>query len=230
MSARPFCTAIVVGGGSGKRMGGTQNKIFLDLNGMPVLAHTLLVFENCPLIDEIVLVGRKEEHRQCLEIAEQFRISKLVTVVSGGIQRRDSVWNGLQAANSQTKLAAVHDAARPFVSQDALAAVIETAARTKAATLGVRAKDTIKVCDRDNTVVSTPSRENLWLIQTPQVFDYNLICRAHRTITTPVTDDCALVEALGVSITVVEGGYTNIKLTTPEDIVYAGALLQAGIL
>lgn len=226
MNTHPFCTAVVVGGGAGKRMGGTKNKIFFDLNGLPVLAHTLLVMQRCPLIDEIVLVGRKEDREQCEEIAKQYSISKLISIVPGGAQRRDSVWNGLQAANPHTRLAAIHDAARPLVSQDALAAVITTAGRTAAATLGVRAKDTVKVCDRSNTVISTPNRENLWMIQTPQVFDYQLILRAHRTITTDVTDDCALVEAVGAPITVVEGSYTNIKLTTPEDMVYASALLR----
>ncbi len=223
------CTAIIVAGGEGKRMGGTKNKIFLDLNGIPVLAHTLLAFENCPLIKEIVLVSRKEERAQCADITRFYGISKISSIVPGGDQRQRSVYNGLKAAGSHTKLAAIHDAARPFVSQEDLSAVIRKANQTKAATLGVRTKDTIKICSRDQVVMSTPVRDQLWVIQTPQVFEYPLIMRAHETVTAPVTDDCSLVEAMGVPITVVEGSYSNLKLTTPEDVIFASALVKSGL-
>jgi len=222
-----FCSAIIVAGGKGTRMGLPQNKVFYELGKIPLLARTLLAFESCPLIQEIILVGREEEWPLCREIVNCFSITKLIALVPGGTERQHSVYNGLRAVSQKSNMVAIHDAARPFVTQAALQSVIEAATFHQAAALGVRCKDTVKLCDGNQTIEETLPRHNLWLVQTPQVFEKNLLLQAYDNIgDAVVTDDCSVVEQFGIYPLIVEGDYSNIKITTKEDLLFGEWLLQ----
>jgi 2-C-methyl-D-erythritol 4-phosphate cytidylyltransferase len=222
-----FCSTIVVAGGTGSRMGLSQNKVFCELGGIPILARTLLAFESCPFVQEIVLVGREDELSLCHEIVDKFSVTKLTALVPGGAQRQHSVYNGLSAVSDKCDIVAIHDAARPFVTQRAIKSVIDAAVSHRAAALGVKCKDTIKMCDDDQSICQTLPRDQLWLIQTPQVFERNLLVNAYDRIgDSIVTDDCSVVEHMGVSPLLVEGDYSNIKITTKEDLLFGEWFLQ----
>ncbi len=222
-----FTTAIVVAAGSSTRMG--VPKQFLTLGDRPVIAHTLAAFEKSASINEIVLVARPDDIDTLRELAREYAITKLSAIVPGGDTRRLSVANGVRACSPQTAILAIHDGARPLVSQNGISAVVEAAKTGGAAALAVRVKDTIKVADANGVVVSTPDRATLWSVQTPQVFGRDLYLRAMEFADAnalEVTDDCQMVEAVGFPIRLVEGEYTNLKITTPEDIRVAEGWLR----
>ncbi|MBR5540700.1 MAG: 2-C-methyl-D-erythritol 4-phosphate cytidylyltransferase [Clostridia bacterium] len=221
----PSVTAVIVAAGSSTRMG--IPKQFLPLNGRPLIAYTLAAFEQCAAIDAIVVVARKEDHDRVWEIARIGDITKLSTIVVGGRTRGESVRNGVDKC--KTDYVAIHDGARPLVTPTLIERVVRAAVQHGAATAAVHTKDTVKIADQNGMVLSTPDRTTLWNVQTPQVFSKDLYERAWQYASTrgrDVTDDCQLIEAIGQPVKLVEGCYTNIKVTTPEDVPFAEELLK----
>ncbi len=221
----PSVTAVIVAAGSSTRMG--TPKQFIPLLGRPLIAHTLAAFEQCAAIGEIVVVEREEDHTRLREIAETYGITKLSAVVCGGSTRQQSVRNGVNACHAD--YVAIHDGARPLVTPAIIELVIQGAVQYGAATAAVRTKDTVKIADENGVVITTPDRTALWNVQTPQIFEKALYERAWQHAVAQgldVTDDCQLVEALGQPVKLVEGSYTNIKVTTPEDVPFAEELLR----
>lgn len=233
---REKIAAIIPAAGSGKRMAAGVNKIWLPLDGVPVLDHTLNVFQNSPLIDEIVLVVNQTELSKFKSFLaarrEQYRIA--VNLVVGGAERQDSVAEGLNFLWGQTAkgnsygLVVVHDAARPLLTPELLAAVVEAGRESRAVALGVPVKDTIKYVEPDGLVVETPERSRVWAVQTPQVFDFKLLASAYQKAATGklrFTDDCGVVEYFEHPVRLIMGSYENIKITTAEDLILAEAIL-----
>ena len=220
--------AIIPAAGEGQRMGGTVAKQFLSLQGIPVLAHTLGVFDMSPDVDGVVLVVAPRQ-RQALKdsVLGPYPCRKLLGVVDGGSERQDSVASGLDAVPGDSELVVVHDGVRPLVSVDLLGAVLKAANEHGAALAAIPAGDTVKRA-RGEVVVETLERETIWLAQTPQAFQASLLRSAYEKAFRDkimVTDDAALVESLGVSVHLVPGSPENIKVTTPTDLVVAEAIL-----
>lgn len=225
-SVRPHITAVVVAAGSSRRMGGKLNKQFILIEGIPVLARTLRQFDSADSVTDTVVVCRGEDILDVRSMIYDFNIKKVSVVVPGGETRGDSVRAGLRAAGN-ADIIAIHDGARPFVLPEKINAVIADAERSGAAALGVMPKDTVKITDDDGFILSTPPRSSLALIQTPQVFRADIIKRAYEFSEKTgfsATDDCALAEKLGIPIRITEGDYTNIKVTTPDDLPTANAI------
>lgn len=225
--ALPAVCAVIVAAGSSRRMGG-ENKLLLPLNDAPVLAHTLSAFEKCAAIRDIVLVCREQDILPYSDLARAFGISKLRTVTRGGDSRTASVLAGITAAPEDTGLVAVHDGARPLVSEAVITEAVYAAAEYGAAAPVVPVKDSIKRIQDGNISADVP-RDTLAAVQTPQVFDRALLTRALETATREnrtFTDDCAAVEAMGQAVRATHGSYENIKITTPEDILVAEAFLH----
>ncbi len=225
--ALPAVCAVIVAAGSSRRMGG-ENKLLLPLAGAPVLAHTLSAFEKCAAIRDIVLVCREQDILPYTELAKSFGISKLRTVTRGGDSRTASVLAGITAAPEDAALVAVHDGARPLVSEAVITEAVYAAAECGAAAPVVPVKDSIKRIE-DGRIAADVPRDTLAAVQTPQVFSRAVLTRAlqaaareNRTF----TDDCAAVEAMGQAVRATHGSYENLKITTPEDILVAEALLQ----
>ncbi len=225
--ALPAVCAVIVAAGSSRRMGG-ENKLLLPLAGAPVLAHTLSAFEKCAAIRDIVLVCREQDILPYTELAKSFGISKLRTVTRGGDSRTASVLAGITAAPEDAALVAVHDGARPLVSEAVITEAVYAAAECGAAAPVVPVKDSIKRIE-DGRIAADVPRDTLAAVQTPQVFGRAVLTRAlqaaareNRTF----TDDCAAVEAMGQAVRATHGSYENLKITTPEDILVAEALLQ----
>lgn len=220
--------ALIPAAGSGSRMQADVSKQYLLLDGKPLLAHTLQVFAAHPAIDAIYLIVPPGDLDYCRrEIVERHAITGITQIVAGGAERQDSVANGLAACGAaDDDIILIHDGARPFVSSEIITAAIAAARQFAACTVGVPVKDTIKRVI-DGIVTETPERCQLWQVQTPQAFRYDLLRRAHvagRDCGGGATDDAVLVERLGHPVTMVAGSYTNLKITTPEDLVIARAL------
>lgn len=223
-----FTSAIIAASGNSTRMGFKYSKQFIDLNGKTVIERTLMAFENCDLIDEIIVVCREIDRDEIMSIASKF--SKFKAVVRGGDTRDRSVMNGVTACSDETEFFAIHDGARPLITTDEIKAVVSRAYETKAATLSTPVTDTIKVVDENDIITSTPNRAQLRAVQTPQVFEKELYLRAIDNAVKnnlSVTDDCSMVEALSEKVEVVTGSAENIKLTTAIDIVIAKAILDS---
>ena len=220
-------TALIVAAGIGSRMGGPVNKHLLLLAGRPVLAHTLAAFQTCPVIDDIVLVAGQDRLDVYQALADQYGISKLRRIVAGGETRQESSANGL-AALGAADIVCVHDGARPLVTQRVIVESVEQAIVHGAAIVAVPAKDTIKVSGETGFVQETLPRERLWQVQTPQVFRTELLRQAQAAARGVFvgTDDSVLVERLGLPVKIVQGDYSNIKITTVDDLVVAEYLLQ----
>lgn len=220
------CGAVVPAAGSSTRMG--QDKLLLPLDGVPVIIRTLRALDNCPLIDEIVVVTREDLIVPISGLCRDAALSKVRKVVRGGDTRTRSVLAGVEELSRSIELAAIHDGARPLVSQQVLEEVIRRAAQCGAAAPAVPVKDTVKVA-HDGLVESTPDRSVLYAVQTPQVFQRDLIRGALTKALeaeAALTDDCSAVERLGIGVALTQGDYCNLKLTTPEDIAMAEALLD----
>ncbi|MEJ5377964.1 MAG: 2-C-methyl-D-erythritol 4-phosphate cytidylyltransferase [bacterium] len=223
--------AIIPAAGEGRRMGAPLEKQFLQLEGMPILLHTLKAFESSSHVHGIVVVvpsARLELVRET--ILKQCKISKLKALVAGGPHRQDSVRLGLEALGPEWDMVVVHDGARPLVEQDLIARCVEAAAVHGAAIAAVPATDTVKEVDSDGFVVRTLPRNRLWMVQTPQVFRYTWILRAHQEAQKNGflgTDDASLVERLGHKVKIVQGSYENIKVTTKADLKVAGDILAS---
>lgn len=226
---KEFCSAIIVAAGKGTRMRSSKNKQFINLIDRPVLAYTLQAFEDCALIDEIIVVTSEEGIVLCKEIVDISELAKVTKIVVGGKERQDSVYNGLKEISHEASMVAVHDGARPLILPEHIEATIQAAMQTGAAAVGVKLKDTVKLVDDDNNIVRTMDRSKLWAVQTPQTFKVDLLKNAHHRAKEEgiyATDDCMLVEQMGVTVKMVEGSYDNIKITTPEDIYLAEAILE----
>jgi 2-C-methyl-D-erythritol 4-phosphate cytidylyltransferase len=226
--------AIVVAGGEGERSGRPGGKQLAQLRGKPVLAHALLAFEACPEIGEIVLVAHPDRTREYLESAVlDPGITKVTAVVAGGARRQDSVAAGIRALSAEAELVAIHDGARPLVTPGLIAAALVALAADPEAdgvVIGHPSYDTVKTVDAGRWVTGTPDRSSVWMAQTPQVFRRAALERAYRDADDAGllgTDDASLVEAAGGSVRMLAGPRDNIKITVPEDLTLAEALLAA---
>ena len=217
---------IVVAAGQSRRMEGID-KLFALLLGRPLLSRLLDGFCSSPLVDEVVLVLSQETLDAGRALAQASPRRDAIRVCVGGERRQDSVRRGLDAL-SPCDWVAVHDGARPLAAPELLAKGLEAAQETGAAVPVVPLSDTVKMVDSDGWVVETLSRDRLWAVQTPQVFRRDLLAEAHRTVTDTVTDDAAMVERLGRRVRVFPGAPANLKVTRPEDLLVAEALLGAG--
>ena len=224
-----FVSAIIPAAGQGRRFDSKLNKQFWPVQERPILAHTIQQFENTDLVDEIVLVVPQSWIKSIRsDIVNRFGFQKVQAIVAGGTERYQSVWNGIQAVHPDTTNIAIHDGVRPQVLPAQINAAIERCREVKAVTLAVPLKDSVKKVV-DGQVMDSLDRSLLWAVQTPQVFDAQLIRRAHQNIqavSAPVTDDAQLVEALGVPVHVVQGDYRNIKITTKDDLEWFECYLQ----
>jgi 2-C-methyl-D-erythritol 4-phosphate cytidylyltransferase len=215
---------IIVAAGRGTRMGTKESKQYLMLQSKPIIVHTLEKFHQHPLISQIVLVTGKMDIIRCESWIKQYGLQDKVQIVEGGNERQHSVYQGLRAISTPWVL--VHDGVRPFVADEHITSCFEAAREfgVGAAVLAVPVKDTIKQVNEYGEVISTPKRESLWAIQTPQAFRSSELLRAHENASLEGfvgTDDAMLIERLGMTVKVVEGDYSNVKITTPEDLIYA---------
>lgn len=221
---------IIVSAGKGHRFMKGKKKQFYLLADKPILAHTLDKFENCPLIHSILLVVGQEDMDYCLkEIIEKYQYRKISQIVPGGKRRQESVKNGIDFLSKETDIVVIHDGVRPFVTKEMIEESIRSAVKFQAVVMAMPVKETVKMVQRDGTVLKTLDRDSLWQIQTPQTFQVNVIKEAHyRAIEDGFigTDDASLVERLGVKVRILPGSYTNIKITTPEDLMLAHLILQ----
>ena len=218
--------AVLLAAGNSTRMGGSRSKVLEELGGRPALCRSLEVLDRCPLIGEICLVCREQDRADMLLLTSGLATS--VRVVPGGAQRQDSVEQGVEALTGPWEYVAIHDGARPLVTEEVLAAVCRDAMAHGAATAAVPSKDTCKLADGAGFVAATPARDRLWAVQTPQAFSLALYREAlgkARAAGQSYTDDCQLIEAAGGSVKLTMGDYRNIKLTTPEDLLAARAYL-----
>jgi 2-C-methyl-D-erythritol 4-phosphate cytidylyltransferase/2-C-methyl-D-erythritol 2,4-cyclodiphosphate synthase len=222
--------AIIVAAGAGKRFGGDVHKQLVGLDGKPILQHTLEKFQACERIDTIILVAARSNIRHLRRmIFEEWGVDKLTDVIPGGKERYDSVWAGLSILPEDVDLVVIHDGVRPLVSDEKIVLTIEGAVKYGAAVLGLTPTDTIKQVS-GSFAVKTPGRGSLVAVQTPQAFQKDLILRAYRKAFADKvfsTDDTALVERLDVKIHLVQGEPRNIKITLPQDLIMAEALLQS---
>jgi 2-C-methyl-D-erythritol 4-phosphate cytidylyltransferase len=223
--------ALIPAAGMGKRMGASINKQYLQLNGMPIVARTISVFEQSPQIDAIFLVIPAEEIPYCREfVVDAFGFRKIAAIVPGGKERQNSVMNGLNAMRefvSDSDVVLIHDGVRPLITESLLSESIKIARLYDGALVAVPVKDTIKTV-RGGVVIDTPVREALWQAQTPQSFRFGKIFSAHLSAESDGfcgTDDASLLERTGGEVHIVRGDYHNIKITTPEDLIQAEAFL-----
>lgn len=218
---------ILPAAGKGKRMGAGKNKLLLELGQIPVFIHTLSVFENDPDCSGIYLAINPQDKEEMQVLLEKHQITKVSTMVAGGDERQHSVYNAAKEVAGDG-IVLVHDAARPFISKDLLRPLVHAAEEKGAAVLAVPLKDTVKKAD-GKKITETLERSCLWAVQTPQAFRVSALLEAHRKAEEEQylgTDDASLVERLGKEVVIVEGSYDNIKLTTPEDLYFAEAIIK----
>lgn len=225
--------AVIVAAGEGKRMGEKVPKPFLPLGGRPLILHTLRRFA-ASQVRKVIVVAAGRELSRCQEfIQSDLQLGGLECVFqTGGQRRQDSVSEGLARLDTDCEVVVIHDGVRPFVSPSLIDRCVEKAFQKGAVVVGVPVRDTIKVVSVDRQVRETPSRDSLWEIQTPQAFRTEIIREAFRHAAiegVEATDDAMLVESLGKSVALLEGERTNIKITVPEDLLFAEALLRAGL-
>jgi len=215
--------AVIVGAGSSQRLG--ADKVFLPLAGKPLLAWSVDVCQNCGLLSQIVIVLNESNLDSGRNLVAERGWSKVVGVCLGGERRQDSVRQGLKELK-RCDWVVIHDGARPFLTLDLIRDGLEAARGTGVATAAVPVKDTIKLGDDNEMVRETLHRQRLWAVQTPQVFRFDIITRAHGQVTDEVTDDATLAERLGYKVKLYMGSYHNIKITTPEDLALAEIVVK----
>lgn len=233
------CTAVVLAAGQGRRMRSNIQKQYLELCGYPILYYALETFQRSQIIDDIILVVGKGEHVYCeKEIVQKYKFTKVDTIIEGGAERYNSVWNALQViaeddmkVSNENGYVFIHDGARPFVTEEIISRGYEGARRYGAAVVGMPSKDTIKIVDEDHKALETPDRNYVWAVQTPQVFETKLIIDAYAKLMEQeeanVTDDAMVLEQMtGHRVKLVEGSYENIKITTPEDLDVARVFIK----
>ena len=220
-----YCGAVIVAAGSASRMGGID-KVMAPLGGEPMILRTVRTFQQCDAIKEIVIVTRQDLLVNIMGLCDEF--DKVKAVVVGGSNRQESVWAGLNALSGKVKLAAVHDGARPLITWEVIDRTVRAANTYGAAAPAIPVKDTIKVV-KGGVVMATPDRKALQAVQTPQIFDFDLLRGALKKAAqdgAEVTDDCSAVERLEMSVKIVEGDERNLKVTTPMDLKIAQMLLE----
>lgn len=225
-------TALIMAAGSSKRFG--QNKLMAKIQIKPVIVHTLESFDKSSFISAVIVVTSENIKSNLAELITNYNIKKVKNIILGGKTRQESVKNGLDfLKNNDLKCSfvAVHDGARPLINGKDIDKCVQGAVRNRACALGIRPKDTIKKSDSpfSKTIIETIPRELLWAIQTPQVFEYDLIYEAHQIAQKDnfqTTDDCSLVERIGIKPVIIDSSYKNIKITTPEDLSIAEVLIN----
>ena len=232
------CTAVMLAAGMGLRMGGDIRKQYLMLGGMPMFLHSIKTMQESPIITDVVVMVHKDDVEVVRGLLDEYGCSeKLRRIVVGGKERVHSVARGLESIDWPCDYVFIHDCARPFLDQPTLERLFETVQRTKACVAGVPAKDTVKIVDEDCDVKTTPNRASVWIVQTPQVFELDLIRNAHRKALAQedylasrgiiLTDDAMVAELAGeCRVRMVMATYRNIKITTPEDLVIGDAFLE----
>lgn len=221
-------SVIVAAGGKGERLGSKVHKSFVKLGGEPILAYALKTLDSSNCISEIILVVNESDLSKGRSLLKRIKLRKIKDIIAGGKRRMDSVNNGLFGVSQDTDYVMVHDGCRPFLDSKIISSLIEAAEVFGAAIVAVPVKPTIKETEQGGFVVRTLRREFLVEVQTPQVFRKDILIRAYEKALgegLEATDDSCLVELLGVKVKIVEGSYKNIKITTPEDLKYAKALL-----
>ncbi|OEF96393.1 2-C-methyl-D-erythritol 4-phosphate cytidylyltransferase [Vulcanibacillus modesticaldus] len=220
------CGILIAAAGQGKRMGAGINKQFLNINGKPILVHTLEKFQNKDWINEIIIVAHPKELNEVRRLIQKFGLS-VDKIVPGGNERQESIQNGLSYIRSDWVM--VHDGARPFIDPKLLDKLYIQLQTKEAVVLGVPTKDTIKIVDETLYIKHTPDRKSLWAIQTPQAFRLSILKEAYQKAKEDGflgTDDSSLVERIGMKVHILEGDYRNIKITTPEDLIWAKSILD----
>ena len=217
-SRMPKTGVVIVGAGSSQRMG--RNKVFISLAGKPLLAWSVDFCQSCKLVDQIAIVLNETKLDLGRKLAADRRWSKVLEICAGGKRRQDSVRQGLNELED-CDWVVIHDSARPFLTTDLIRDGLEAAQVTGAAVAAVPIKDTVKLGGSDMMVSKTLNRQELWAVQTPQVFRFDIIAEAHEQIKEDVTDDASMVEHLGRKVKLYMGSYNNIKITTPEDLALA---------
>jgi 2-C-methyl-D-erythritol 4-phosphate cytidylyltransferase len=222
-------TAIVLAAGRSTRMGGGPNKQFIELLGKPILWYSLTAFELCGAVDAVILVRRPDYAQEAEQIVRESGFQKVVAVADGGVERQNSVWNGLEKCNPATEIVAIHDGARPLVTPALIQATITSARAHGTGIAATKVVDTIKEANEDKTVIRTVDRTKLWAVQTPQTARLPLLRKAYTKVFQEqivVTDEAAAVESLGQKVHLVETSFLNLKITTPADLAMAQALLR----
>jgi len=223
--------AIIPAAGIGARMGSNKPKQFIDLCGKPILAVTLSHFQQCNLVDKIVVVVSKDDVDYCRrEIVDRYKLNKVFNVIVGGKRRQDSVRKGLEAVDDLCRWALIHDGVRPLVTTELIEKVIKAAKKFRAVITGLPVKETVKELDDQSMVLRSVDRSQLWLIQTPQIFRFEDINLAHQKAIKDgceeATDDAFLIEKMGIPVKIIGGEENNIKVTTPGDLDIARFLLS----
>ena len=224
---RNTCSAVIVAAGSAQRMG--ADKVMLELGCMPVLARTLLAFQNCDAIDEIIVVTRMEKVEEVASLCKKYGVTKAGKVIRGGKTRMESALAGVSEVRSNARLIAIHDGARPFVTDEVIRRTVDAAAAYMSAVPVIRSTDTLKTIDEDGLIIGSVDRERTVRIQTPQVFNADLIKGALTKAVSDgltLTDDCSAIEIMGIKTHTVDGDEDNIKLTTPRDIQLGELILK----
>lgn len=223
----PHCSAVIVAAGSSERMG--SDKMALMLGDKPVLARTLKVFQDSPLVDEIIVVSKMDKLQDTADLCKEYGIEKISRVVAGGKTRTESALVGVSEVNPKARLIAIHDGARPLVTQDLILRTVYAASEHMAAAPAVSSVDTLKAVDSEGFIIGTVDRETTLRIQTPQVFRAEIIKGALTKAVEKglvLTDDCAAAEMMGVRTKTVLGDDDNIKITTPKDMLFAAEILK----
>lgn len=224
---RNTCSAVIVAAGNAQRMG--ADKVMLELGCMPVLARTLLAFQNCDEIDEIIVVTRMEKVEEVASLCKKYGVTKVGKVIRGGKTRMESALAGVSEVRSNAKLIAIHDGARPFVTDEVIRRTVDAAAAYMSAVPVIRSTDTLKAIDEDGLITGSVDREHTVRVQTPQVFNADLIKGALTKAVSDgltLTDDCSAIEIMGIKTHTVDGDEDNIKLTTPRDIQLGELILK----
>ena len=210
-------TAIILVAGNSTRFGQNRNKNFELINGKSILSYSINAFDKNQYIDNIIVVIKQDDKETAYQIINQEETNKKIDIVLGGNSRQESVYNAIK--NTKSDIVIIHDGARPAIKQEYINTAIEEMDNFKGVTIGVKSKDTIKITDDDGIVLNTTKRSNTWIIQTPQCFDREILLDLHEKYKEiEVTDDCMLLEKGDYKIKIIEGDYTNIKVTTYEDI------------
>ncbi|MBW2410294.1 MAG: 2-C-methyl-D-erythritol 4-phosphate cytidylyltransferase [Deltaproteobacteria bacterium] len=224
--------AIIVAAGQGQRMEDPVRKQYHEVAGLPVITHTLRVFDTCAVIDEIVLCVPGQDIDFCREeLIKPAKLKKNIALAAGGDTRQESVFNGLQAIESNIGIIVIHDGVRPFITHAQITACVEGAAIHGACILGIPAFDTLKRVKANDSIIETVNREGIWMAQTPQAFQLDLIMRAHRHARQKghrATDDASLLEHMGIEVKIIPGSRNNLKITDQDDLQMARTLLKSG--
>ena len=213
---------VIAAAGTSRRMNGLD-KLFAPLDGQPVLARTVEVFEKCPAVNTIVIVLSRNNLEPGERLRAEQKWGKVTALIPGGERRQDSVIAGLNRLDN-CRWAVIHDGARPLVTESIIERGLEAAEETGAAIAAVPVTDTIKIAGEDQIVQGTPPRQSLWAVQTPQVFRFDIIIEAYRNLQYEVTDDAKAVEQSGGKVKLYIGAYENLKITNPDDLAFAEIL------